>query len=84
VLASDVFSLNSATPTYCGQLETVFENEYSFLTVDKNLTEVTLEPLLIHEIGIHTDSKLTFSMTKARDIRFSINIEATILRCSVL
>ena len=61
----------------------MFENEYSFLTVDANLTEVTLEPSLIHELGIYKDSKLTFSMSKAPNIRFSVSIEATILGCRV-
>lgn len=79
-----MFLLESTTPTYCGELETVFENEYTFLSVDTNLTEVTLEPLLSHELGVYTNSKLTFYMTRARNIKFSIVIEATILSCSVL
>ena len=48
------------------------------------MTELTLEPLLNDEFGVHTGSKLIFSMSRAPEIRFSLSIEATILRCTVL
>ena len=45
---------------------------------------MTLEPLLVHAVGLHENSRLVFSMTRASNYKFTIAIEATILACQVL
>ena len=60
-----------------------FDNEYPFLTIDYSLTKLTLEPLVSHEVGIYTEAKLKFKMSRSTDIEFAFTVVATILRCAV-
>ena len=78
-LAAEVFLLNSIEPTFCGKMMTHFENEYDFLTVDPEMTKVTLDPAVTDEVGVYTDAKLKFRMNKDAVLAFSVAIEVTIL-----
>ena len=79
--------VDSTTPTYCGPIDynLVAEQndyvDYSFIVLNREISEIKLAPLALHEPGIYTELYIAFYFVDFPELQVKQRLQVNVVKC---